>query len=108
MSWGERFQKAVFANPLAWFLFAIFLVAEYANWQHEKKLERVCELTGPHDVTVGNPTTDREELDNICAEALAESTTRRSLRLRCSGNMIEFRRSLTYWGRIAITKIIFR
>jgi len=42
------------------------------GWHLGKQLDRVCELSGEHDVVVANPTTDREELDNICADRLAD------------------------------------
>jgi hypothetical protein len=68
----ERLWEGLFANPFAWLLFAAFLIAAYGNWHLAKQLDRVCELWGEHDVVVDNPTTDREELDNICADQLAD------------------------------------
>jgi hypothetical protein len=66
----DRIVKAIhegfFRNPLAWLLLAAFAIAEYGNYQRGKELDRVCELTGPHDVWVKSPKTSREEIDKIC------------------------------------------
>lgn len=66
---GLQWLKDSFiANPLAWLLFALFLIAEHANYQKGKLLDQVCELTGEHDAAYGNPATDREKLDTICVD----------------------------------------
>jgi hypothetical protein len=38
----------------------------YNLFSTSRDLQRVCELIGPHDVTVANPITPRQEIDNIC------------------------------------------
>jgi hypothetical protein len=62
----DKIRQRALANPVAWFLFILLVVAEYGNYRHGKELTRVCELTGPHDVASRVPRNDREELDNIC------------------------------------------
>jgi len=64
----DNIRERILMNPTAWFLFALLVVAEYGNYQRRKELTRVCELTGPHDVSTAHPRNDREELDNICIE----------------------------------------
>jgi hypothetical protein len=61
-----RFKDSLLRYPGAWFLFALLLVAEYGNYSRGQELDRICELLGPHDVSVLRPTTAREEIDNIC------------------------------------------
>ena len=71
MKWSERLQQwflGFLANPLTWVLLVALLVAEYGSWHLGRTLDRVCELTGDHPMAVVNPTTGREELDNICVE----------------------------------------
>ena len=62
----DKIRETVLANPTAWFLFILLVVAEYGNYRHGRELTRVCELTGPHDVASRAPKNDREELDTIC------------------------------------------
>lgn len=62
----ERFKESVLRNPFAWVLFGMFVIAEYGNWQRGVELSRVCDLLGEHDVSVSNPRTARQEIDNIC------------------------------------------
>lgn len=66
MKLTDWIRDRVLRNPAAWFFFALFLLAEYWNYEKGKQLDRVCELTGPHEAVVAKPTTDREELGNIC------------------------------------------
>ena len=58
----DTFQK----NVVAWFLFALLLIAAYGNYQRGKELDRVCELSGPHVGVFSSPKNDKEELDSIC------------------------------------------
>jgi hypothetical protein len=67
----ERFREGL-TNPLAWLLFAALAIAEYGNYRRGIELDRVCELTGPHDVMTNKPASDREELDNICGARQGE------------------------------------
>jgi hypothetical protein len=53
-------------NPVAWIFFALFVFAEYRNFQKGGDIDKFCELTGPHQATVGDPRTDRNKLDAIC------------------------------------------
>jgi hypothetical protein len=64
--WAARVRASVVENPYAWLLLALFLFAEYSNYKKGVMIDRVCELTGPHDVATSHPKNDREELDNIC------------------------------------------
>jgi hypothetical protein len=66
MRLSERLSNWFFANPIAWLLLAVLAVAEYGNHHLGRDLTRICELTEPHDVSVSNPRTAREEIDNIC------------------------------------------
>ena len=66
MNLVEKMQEGFFKNPFAWLLLIAFIIAEYGNYQRGKELDRICELSGPHDVSVKKPTTPREEIDNIC------------------------------------------
>jgi TPR repeat protein len=65
-AWFEKISEAFFKNPFAWILLVLLGVAEYGNYQRSEELDRVCELTGPHDVSVAIARTPREEIDNIC------------------------------------------
>ena len=55
-----------FRNPVAWILFALFVFAEYWNFQKGEDIDKLCGLTAPHNATVGDPLTDRDRLDAIC------------------------------------------
>lgn len=63
MSIVDAFAK----NSLAWILAGLLLVAVHGSYQRGKELRLICELTGPHDVSFGNPTTPRQKIDTICA-----------------------------------------
>jgi hypothetical protein len=71
--WLAKFRDMVVKNPYAWLLLALFALAEYNNYKKGVLLDRLCELTGPHDVGTGHPKNDREELDNICIDRLDDS-----------------------------------
>ena len=53
-------------NPVGWVFLALFVLAEYWNFQKGEDIDKLCELTGPHNATVGDPLTDRDRLDAIC------------------------------------------
>jgi hypothetical protein len=59
---SERFLK----NPLAWFLLALLVVAEYWNYEHLKQLDTVCEAIPYADLLPYNPKTDLEKAQVIC------------------------------------------
>lgn len=42
-------------------------LALFWNWQARHSLHRVCQITGPHDASYGDPRTPRQELDTICS-----------------------------------------
>jgi hypothetical protein len=42
----QKIRDGLLKNPLAWLLFAAFLIAEYGNYQRGKELQRVCGLLG--------------------------------------------------------------
>jgi hypothetical protein len=66
MSFWGRIADGFLKNPVAWILLALLGLAEYGSYQRGNELERVCELTGPHDMSFAVPRTPREEVDNIC------------------------------------------
>lgn len=66
MKIGDRLKEGCVRNPVAWVLFALLVVAEYGNYTTGRDLERVCSLIGSHDVSVKNPRTARQVIDNIC------------------------------------------
>ena len=35
-------------NPVAWIFLALFVFAEYLNFQKGEDIDKLCELTGPH------------------------------------------------------------
>jgi hypothetical protein len=61
-------QQKFSDNPLGWVLFALLLLSIYYHYRDGKDLEKVCELTGPHDVSVPNPLTTQQEITNICLQ----------------------------------------
>jgi hypothetical protein len=71
MNFAEKMREGFFKNPLALLLLLAFAIAEHANYQRSKELNRVCELTGPHDDWVAVPRNDREEIDKICISRAA-------------------------------------
>jgi hypothetical protein len=64
--WAETLRESVLTNPFTWLLLALFLFVEYSNYRKGIVIDRVCELTGPHDFATFRPKNNREELDNIC------------------------------------------
>lgn len=66
-NWTAKIREAVIENPYAWLLLGLFLLAEYNNYKKGLLIDRMCELSGPHDVAVYSPKSDSQELDNICA-----------------------------------------
>lgn len=61
---SERFLR----NPVAWFLLALFIVAEYWNYEHLKQLDTVCDAIEIPDVLPDYPRTDLEKAQAICEE----------------------------------------
>jgi hypothetical protein len=53
-------------NPVAWIFFALFVFAEIWSFQKGEDIDKLCELTAPHNATVGDLRTDRQKLDSIC------------------------------------------
>jgi hypothetical protein len=65
---GKWFSESFAKNPVAWFLLAACILAEYGNYTTGRDLNRVCDLLGDHVVWVAHPTTPRQEIDNICLD----------------------------------------
>ncbi len=53
-------------DPIRWVLLALLMLAIYGNYREGHDLVNVCELTGPHDVSVPLPQTTQQEIANIC------------------------------------------
>lgn len=66
MDAGQRFADAAVVLLIA------FLVAEYGNYQSGKRLQHLCDLTGPHDRTTSAEGTPKAEADAICQNAEAD------------------------------------
>jgi hypothetical protein len=66
MTIADKISAGFFKNPVAWVLLVFFIIAEYGNYQRGKELDRVCELSGPHDFSYSQPKNDKEEIDTIC------------------------------------------
>jgi hypothetical protein len=60
------FRESVIQNPFLWIVVALLVLAEVGSYRTESDLARVCELTGPHYVSVPNPRTAKQEIENIC------------------------------------------
>jgi hypothetical protein len=63
---GERIANSFARNPLAWLLLALFLLAEYWNYQRGEELETVCEAVPYADLLPYQPKTDLEKAQVIC------------------------------------------
>jgi hypothetical protein len=72
MTFGARLSARFKANPVAWILAAAIILVEFWNYQKGVQLHRVCELTGPHNLTYGHPVTPKQELDTICGQLPGE------------------------------------
>ena len=53
-------------------LLIAFCIAEYGNYQNGKRLQHLCDLTGPHDRTTIADGTPQAEADAICQNAEAD------------------------------------
>lgn len=63
----NRLAEWFLRNPVAWILLAFLLISIWEIRQIGRDLLRVCELTGPHDVSLGeHARTPREKITNIC------------------------------------------
>jgi hypothetical protein len=62
----EWYRKHFLTNVPAWIFFFLFVIAELGNYNHSKTITRLCELTGPHNVSVPHPRTAAQEIENIC------------------------------------------
>lgn len=49
-------------------LLVLLALSIYWHYETSEDLQRVCELTGAHDVAVIPPHSSKEELDNICVD----------------------------------------
>jgi hypothetical protein len=59
-------KQSLYSDPLRWLLLALLVFSVYQNYREGDDLTRVCELTGPHDVSVPHPLTVQQEITNIC------------------------------------------
>lgn len=66
---SRRLHASLLANPVAWLLLALLALAECGNYRNGRDLERLCELTGAHDISVPEryALTPAQKIDNICA-----------------------------------------
>jgi hypothetical protein len=63
---SQTMRDGLLKNPLAWLLFAAFLIAEYGNYQRGKELQRICDLL-EIDAAATTRGTAADEIANICA-----------------------------------------
>ena len=61
-------QKSFVRSPAMWIWFVLFLVVAASNYSFGRDLERVCDLTGPHVLSLQGPLTARQKVDDICIE----------------------------------------
>jgi hypothetical protein len=68
MGWMQRIRESFTQNPLLWIIAALLALAEFGSYETGKDLVRLCELTGPHDVSVPRRFVRdaKQEIDNIC------------------------------------------
>ena len=59
-------------DPVRWVLLALLILATYGNYREGQDLAKVCELTGPHDVSAPHPLTTQQEITNICLKHESE------------------------------------
>ena len=48
-------------------------ITVYGNFESSKRLARLCDLTGPHDLTIRARGTPQAEADAICQNAEADN-----------------------------------
>ncbi len=53
----DRFRESISANPIAWFFFLLFALAEYGNYQRGHELTQVCEILPLPEGTSSGPKT---------------------------------------------------
>jgi hypothetical protein len=68
---GDAISERFLRNPVAWFLVALLVVAEYWNYEHLKQLDAVCDAIEMPDVLPNHPQTDLERAQAICEERQA-------------------------------------
>jgi hypothetical protein len=66
MKLTNRFWDSVVRNPAAWFLFALFLLVEYWNYQKGTQLDTVCEAVPHANVLPSIPKTPLQKAQAIC------------------------------------------
>jgi hypothetical protein len=59
-------KQSFYDHPLRWVLLALLILATYGNYREGGDLAKVCELTGPHDMSIPHPLTPQQEIANIC------------------------------------------
>ena len=65
---ADRLWNYFFPNPIAWLLLALFLLAEYWNYEKDVKLDTVCEAIPYADLLPYNPKTNLEKAQVICED----------------------------------------
>lgn len=71
---SRNIRGAILANPAAWLWFALFLFAEYWNYQHGVDLDVVCEAIAAHEIRA----TSTKAQDLCAARDLADDEPRDS------------------------------
>jgi hypothetical protein len=66
MIFWTKITESIF-NPFVWVLLAALAFFSYDSYRRSQELNRVCALTGPHEIAVPIARTRHEEIDNICA-----------------------------------------
>ena len=70
---GERLLTAFLANPTAWFLLALLLVAEYGNYQNGSAVTLLCSVIEPEEIGATSPITPLQKAQKLCAEREIDS-----------------------------------
>jgi hypothetical protein len=63
---GDAISERFLGNPVAWFLLALFVLAEYWNYEKDVQLDTVCVAIPYADLLPYNPKTDLEKAQVIC------------------------------------------
>jgi hypothetical protein len=70
----QKVRDGLMQNPLAWLIFAAFVLAVYGNYQRGKERDRLCDLINLDDPLrpggqVPLSETDAEEIRKICTSS---------------------------------------
>jgi hypothetical protein len=64
----ERILTAFLANPTAWVLLGLLLLAEYGNYQNGSAVTLLCSVIEPEDMGASSPITPLQKAQRLCAE----------------------------------------